>query len=380
MELTTTRREIFALASKRLKSVWSHYLYLKQAAEDACQIPPATAPMSPTLGKRFIIIKHEVAVPQPGLFATFDTFTKASSIVTPANEATSDATLLTKNDSKRKWSFLKLLSFGSTSSTTSNTSDASPSKPSTDEGLQNARREVASSRSRHLTTATPPKTAGSDDSADSDGSNPVYEEPKFTFKFVLGWPQQQQGPTLDRSLACPRLPTPAQSRLGFKAKRGGGPTLPPLMIPTRKFSGGSQSGLVQAARNANASPLGSPVLESQRQPFASGGTIPEEELSTSGSETDSGISIPSDLKLLPSPIVQPTSSEEWTGEARVGPVKPAGAFLKNLVYSGRALSEWSLVVAECNNFVERRRDEGVASLSDVEVPLLGVEGFRKMAG
>ncbi|KAL7805417.1 DUF1765 domain-containing protein [Trichoderma gracile] len=371
--------EIFALASKRLKSVWSHYLYLKQAAEDACRIPPATAPMSPTLGKRFIIIKHEVAVPQPGLFVTFDTFTKASSIVTPANEVTSDATLVAKNDPKRKWSFLKLLSFGSTASTAQNASEASQTKPSTDEGLQNARREVANSRSRQLTAANPPKTAGSDDSADSDGSNPVYEEPKFTFKFVLGWPQQQQGPTLDRTLACPRLPTPAQSRLGFKPKRGGGPTLPPLMIPTRKFSGSSQGGLVQAARNANASPLGSPVLESQRQPFASGGVIPEEP-STSGSEIDSGISTPSDFKLLPSPIVQPTPSEEWTGEARVGPVKPAGAFLKNLVYSGRALSEWSLVVAECNNFVERRRDEGVASLNDVEVPLLGVEGFRKMAG
>ncbi|TFB03974.1 hypothetical protein CCMA1212_003503 [Trichoderma ghanense] len=372
--------EIFTLASKRLKSVWSHYLYLKQAAEEACQVPPATAPMSPTLGKRFIIIKHEVAVPQPGLFVTFDTFTKASSIISPANETTSDTALVTKNDPKRKWSFLKLWSFGTTASTTQNASEASPSKPSSNEELQNARREVANSRSRQNTAATPPKTAGSDDSVDSDGSNPVYEEPKFTFKFVLGWPQQQQGPTLDRTLACPRLPTPAQSRLGFKAKRGGGPTLPPLMIPTRKFSGGSQSGLVQAARNANASLLGSPVLEPHRQPFASGGAIPEEEASTSSSETDSGISTPSDSKSVPSPNIQPTSREEWTGEARVGPVKPAGAFLKNLVYSGRALSEWSLVVAECNNFVERRRDEGVASLNDVEVPLLGVEGFRKMAG
>ncbi|PTB69937.1 DUF1765-domain-containing protein [Trichoderma citrinoviride] len=373
--------EIFMLASKRLKSVWSHYLYLKQAAEEAHQAGPATAPMSPTLGKRFIIIKHEVAVPQPGLFATFDTFTKASSIISLANDTNSDPTVVTKSDPKRKWSFLKLLSFGSTASTAQNNTEASASKPSADEGLQNARREVANSRARQITPATPPKTAGSDNSADSDGSNPVYEEPKFTFKFVLGWPQpQQQAPSLDRTLACPRLPTPAQSRLGFKPKRGGGPTLPPLMIPTRKFSGSSQSGLVQAARNANASPLGSPVLEAHRQPFASGGAIPEEEASMSGSEADSGISIPSDLKLFPSPNVQPTPSEEWTGEARVGPVKPAGAFLKNLVYSGRALSEWSLVVAECNNFVERRRDEGVASLDDVEVPLLGVEGFRKMAG
>jgi hypothetical protein len=46
-------------------------------------------------------------------------------------------------------------------------------------------------------------------------------------------------------------------------------------------------------------------------------------------------------------------------------------------YAGRALAEWALVVGECNNFVERRRAEGVPSLRWVEVPTLGVEGFRR---
>lgn len=48
-------------------------------------------------------------------------------------------------------------------------------------------------------------------------------------------------------------------------------------------------------------------------------------------------------------------------------------------YAGRALAEWGLVVGECNNFVERRRMEGVPTLRWVEVPTLGVEGFRKFA-
>ena len=51
--------------------------------------------------------------------------------------------------------------------------------------------------------------------------------------------------------------------------------------------------------------------------------------------------------------------------------------MKRAKYAGRALAEWSLVVAECNNFVERRRAEGVPSLKWVEVPTLGVEGFRR---
>jgi len=55
-----------------------------------------------------------------------------------------------------------------------------------------------------------------------------------------------------------------------------------------------------------------------------------------------------------------------------GPEKVARA-----KYAGRALAEWSLVVSECNNFVERRKMEGVPGLRWVEVPTLGVEGFRR---
>ncbi|KAM0253056.1 hypothetical protein ACHAQJ_007432 [Trichoderma viride] len=373
-----TDMEIFALASKRLRAVWSHYLYLKQAAAEAGRIGPATAPMSPTLGKRFIIIRQEINVPQPGLFVTFDSFTKASSILdSPSSDSSTEASLVAKNDPKKKWSLLKLLTFNSASSPTRNTPDESPSKPSTDDGLQNARREVANSRSRQNAPTSPPKTGKSDKSDDS--SDPVFEEPKFNFKFVLGWPQpQQQLPPLERMLMCPKLPTPAQARLGFQAKRGGGPTLPPLLIPTRKFSGSSQGGLVQAAKNA--SPLDSPVMEPRRKLSLATAGIPEETSATTGSETSSGGTTPNETMFPPSPVAQLNSDQERAGEGRVEAAKPAGAFAKNLVYSGRALSEWSLVVAECNNFVERRRDEGISVLNEIEVPLLGVEGFRKMNG
>lgn len=46
-------------------------------------------------------------------------------------------------------------------------------------------------------------------------------------------------------------------------------------------------------------------------------------------------------------------------------------------YSGRALAEWAQIVSECNNFVERRRAEGVPGLKWIEVPTLGIEGFRR---
>ena len=46
-------------------------------------------------------------------------------------------------------------------------------------------------------------------------------------------------------------------------------------------------------------------------------------------------------------------------------------------YIGRALAEWALIVGECNNFSERRQAEGVPGLKWVEIPTLGVEGFRR---
>lgn len=58
----------------------------------------------------------------------------------------------------------------------------------------------------------------------------------------------------------------------------------------------------------------------------------------------------------------------------IAPVKSTRPETK---YAGRALAEWALIVMECNNFIERRKAEGVPTLKLLEVPTLGVEGFRK---
>ena len=61
--------------------------------------------------------------------------------------------------------------------------------------------------------------------------------------------------------------------------------------------------------------------------------------------------------------------------AAVHAERPIGVYASGAVYCGRALAEWSMVVSECNSFVDRRRDEGILGLSDVEVPALSVEGL-----
>lgn len=50
---------------------------------------------------------------------------------------------------------------------------------------------------------------------DSRGSSPVFDEPRYTFKFILGW-HQQTAPTVGRDLTR-RLPAPAQSQVSASA-------------------------------------------------------------------------------------------------------------------------------------------------------------------
>ncbi|MCJ1396889.1 hypothetical protein MMC11_000079 [Xylographa trunciseda] len=58
---------------------------------------------------------------------------------------------------------------------------------------------------------------------------------------------------------------------------------------------------------------------------------------------------------------------------------PEGSAAGPSRYSGRALAEWALLVAECQNFFERRKYEGIPGLKRVETPTLGVDPFRRPA-
>jgi len=86
----------------------------------------------------------------------------------------------------------------------------------------------------------------------------------------------------------------------------------------------------------------------------------------------------------------PAPAQAWIGtrvpgiSKEPGPKDPAEEnkspeSIARAKYAGRALAEWMHIVGECNNFTERRRDEGVPSLKWVEVPTLGVDGFRKFS-
>ncbi|KAF7562768.1 hypothetical protein G7046_g1361 [Stylonectria norvegica] len=365
--------KLFLLVATRLRTVWSHYLYQKQTAEGEGRFPPSTAPVLPAPGKKFMIIRQEVNTPQPGLFMGFDAFAHAF------GDAEASRNDEPKTDTKKRWSILgKVLSLGG---------NGQNSNSSWDDEFQNARRETAESRSRFGNAPTPPSKlsrfngTSSRSSDDSRCSSPTYEEQSFIFKFILTW-QHQAAPPHHRILTRPRLPGPAQARVSSQL-RGSDPSLPApgLPAPNRQVSGSPQIGLINGARNA--SPMSSPVDEFPRQLSLNVAQDEVSESQTRLSEVDDEGRSPIDVKHIPMPSSsddEADGSPEQSGDAITDPVKPVGFYTKNSVYAGRALAEWAQVVFECNNFVERRRDEGIMGLSEVEIPILGVDGFRKIGG
>ncbi|KAJ4165586.1 hypothetical protein LMH87_007213 [Akanthomyces muscarius] len=362
---------VFHLATKRLKSVWSHYLYLKEAADETGRARPSSTPMSPTVGKRFIIIRQEVHGPQPGLVMGLDTFARTPSGTDLAAMGDYlDSNQQSKNDSKKRWSLLgKVLSFTNVTAAADMSNSAGlPKSHSFDDASQAGRRETAEARSRPSTRSSANsqklfQIGGNSGASDTESrcSTPLLDEPGFVFKFILAW-QQQTGPNRERVLSLPQLPGPAQHRLS-------GPecAMRPVQLDgLRQVSSSSQSGLVDRAKNA------APLEDSTR-----GLSLAEPLHANDSPATRTGVSSPSEESDA-TRTATPNTGYFVPEETR--PSKPAGAYVRNAVYSGQALAEWTQVVNECNSFVDRRTDEGIDRLRDMEVPQLNVEGFRKLGG
>ncbi|CAK7270135.1 hypothetical protein SEPCBS57363_003950 [Sporothrix epigloea] len=424
--------KIFQLVSQRLQTVWSHYLWLKNKA-DADGVPaPSTAPSLPQPGKRFMIVRTEVTPPQPGLFVhasatinsgpngrasmTFDSL--ASSVSGINSSATAGSSLFrselgtrrhslaatsTMDDKKTgggsakvKWSLLgRVLNLAS--------------KPPSDEEFEQMRNDtalaIAAPKQLSAGPTPPPKSSLSyatpqrlgsppSDSSSSTGSTPVFDAPLFVFKFALHsvpWQGSNggQGEVVlppayrDHVLSRPRLPAPAQARVSaHKAATGNRSESPPppaagLPPITRRISGLNTGGLINEARNAN--PADAVPHEDERSSAKGDGQFCQDYYRSS------------------SPLMVPPDNERDRERKRssylsddsgatdadrdcvtVQPAEPKGrdAMLR-ATYSGRALAEWGLVVSECNAFIDRRREDGVYGLKDVEVPTLGVEGMRR---
>ncbi|KAK0733495.1 hypothetical protein B0T26DRAFT_635442 [Lasiosphaeria miniovina] len=420
--------KIFILVSQRLKTVWSHFLWLQQTAEKEHRMPPSTAPCYPTPGKRFLIIRTEIPPVQPALLPGFDSFSSSfpgSDMISDfrgsvsANSNSSTASARTESIStvyKKKWSLLgRVLSLTATQANMGFGNVAIGGKRTWDDELEQARRETAASRAAAATTRSgpppPPKQGApsvvtpSSDSGSSTGSAPVFDAATFVFRFALTW-QGQNGPgggspSRDRIITRPRLPAPAQSKVSARSAAllangsiGGGSAIrndspPPISAglppPTRRISGVTQTGLVSEARNAR--PL-SASLETETEKrvdkrLSLGVNVTAVHVVDKMAYDDDRLDIQSPIRLSGIDSDESERGRSFDMDSDVGrtqlasvsAVRPTGIYTSGAVYAGRALAEWGMVVSECNSFVDRRRDEGVLGLSDVEIPTLGVEGL-----
>lgn len=348
--------------------------------------------------------------------------------------------------SKKKWSLIgKVLSMTAGAAAGVNMAGGNMKRTWDNDELEQVRKETAASRTRAVPPAPPPKqtptTAGvvtsSSESTSSTGSAPIFDEIQYQFRFTLTWQNHATtaaGPPRDRVLTRPRLPALAQARVSARLATlqttdeaattttrsdSPPPPAPGLPPPTRRISGVMQpTGLVTEARNAKPLETGTPTTPVR----PGGGRLAHSRTTSTGSTSSTGSveyssPVPAeqsisfsdspnlDLTAIPPPSTsssspsnpsssRPSSDSSFQTPTGAGtpadpaatptirPVRPAGMYISNATYVGRALAEWSLVVAECNNFVERRRDEGVLGLGEVEVPSLGVDGLgmRAFAG
>ncbi|KAG6041872.1 hypothetical protein E4U41_001032 [Claviceps citrina] len=352
-EASETDVDIYRTAAARLKTNWAHHLYLKQAAEESGGVLPSTAPMSPALGKKFMIIRQEASLPQKGLFMGFDTFARMAGSHSGTGNEKLGASEPARPEGRKRWSLIgKVLSMTSGN-------DGSSAR---DEVLQKRLSDPAGLRREPAEPAPRVKTGTSE--TDSLGSSPVYDEQRYIFKFILGW-QQNPGLARDRVLSKPRLPTFTQARISARSRASRTPAArpsanPPAETPKTPTAAASLTASVEEwLRNT---PTSTGAFEGRTED--GGGSMAQGQAGAAGDAHAE-------------PERPGAGGEEGSSEQLTIPIKPSGIFVRNAVYCGRALAEWSQVVSEYNIFTERRQDDGVEHLCDVEVPFLGVDGFRK---
>lgn len=304
-----------------------------------------------------MIIRSEVNAPPANVLPGFDTVGKVPGFDELTDRLSTDDVLQSKPDGKKKWALLglnRVLPFRSDSKSPRDDDDDRGSRLPPPPPKAGRRRSGTSSPSEPVSRA----------------ESPVYDAPRYVFRFVLNWYPPAAMPPAERILTRPRLPSPAQSWISNAGESAPiAPGLPPM---TRRVSGSAQMGLINEARNA--SPLDGP------EPARTSGSRPSMFARTTSekSSSDSSERPSLSLTLLDRDVTGSPDSLSALNEDSVRPVKPSGVFSKSAVYSGRALAEWSVVVHECNVFVDRRREEGVLGLADVEVPALAVENYRRV--
>ena len=207
-ELTKTRK-ILETLHIRLNTVWCHYLYLQDYAQQQDRFFPSTAPCSPAPGRCFLIIRNDQATP-PGMFLSFDSILSppkesvepqqqsVSKDLPPSSHRAAQSLDKPANGGKPRWGMLKnILPFTSSSSTSSNSSSPATATTSTPQPSHEA---PPAYQSVHPQQGIPSHIYP---------SRPKLAYLCHSFKFSLEWFENGNMPSKDRKLYPPKLPRTA---------------------------------------------------------------------------------------------------------------------------------------------------------------------------
>ncbi|PGH18073.1 hypothetical protein AJ79_00700 [Helicocarpus griseus UAMH5409] len=318
----------------RLGCIWKYFLLCQSKAERDVQPPLSTAPCSPAPGRRILIIRNDYH-PSSSMFVCLDHIIPPSSNQPSAESLTEVEPNHTSAQSpgppnKKRWKSLKTIFTGP-----ANAKPGEVTPPNS--GSEDS--EFAAADSGETRDNRP------DDENQQPATKPL---PKYTFRFSIQWNDRARFPSKDRRLFPPSLPLPAQ--LFLQSLR---------MRDSKQQSDSEASESVPNSVSATSSDDGSD---------SGSGDMNSVSKTTTATTTTPSLTDPTN------PVSKPVCTSLNSSES------PGGENQQRLVaskYAGRALAEWAIVVCECDNFFSRRRDEGVPSDDAVEIPILGVETFRK---
>ncbi|KAN0083299.1 Protein of unknown function (DUF1765) domain containing protein [Elaphomyces granulatus] len=324
---------IYETLSDRLEQVWAYYLSFQSKATKELKTPLSSAPCSPAPGRRIIIIRNDNQ-PSPGnFFVSFDRIVPPSS----SGQATAyrnhgslkldSASLPPESQTqKKRWSILKTMFSSPANPKPGEVTPPGSSSDESDIRTINGNSVISTSSNRYSNENGYP--------VDESIRPPRTPHQPFCFKFSLEWLERPQWPSKNKRLFTPCLPVAAQLHLQYR-----------------------------------------------RSIY----TAMSDHESGSGSDSDSGRENKGLRQSRKSKKARYSAAAAVAAATKMGtetpPIQPPSPLLdERLVaskYAGRALAEWAQVVSECDNFFERRRDEGVPCDRLVETPTLGVESFRK---
>ncbi|KAF2500391.1 DUF1765-domain-containing protein [Lophium mytilinum] len=214
-EGTEIDTEILKTLNDRLRSVWGHYLWLREDSELKGASPPSTAPCNPAPGRRLLIIRNDnPIVTSGGPFLSFDGVVQNSAVgrlssLDAISEADSRPPSAQSTDSsefgtgeeetgKKRWSLLRSFISGTPKSRSKSRSPGpTPKEP------------VATSPPSKVSTPISSRPS----SRNGEKRPPLISHRSYFFRFSLEYVDKRFHRPMEMRLFPPRLPLPAQMHL-----------------------------------------------------------------------------------------------------------------------------------------------------------------------